>query len=188
MIGKFVKGRVYVFIDAANILYSQKTLNWRVDYKKLKEYFLKECDLGKIFFYTGRVGAYNKQNEFLEKLKLYGYIVKAKEVKRIEVAPNTYEWKGNLDVELTIDALKNSNSFDTCILMSGDSDFASLIDELKDKGKWVVVMSTRGHISRELLQRSKYLDLRKLKDKIRFVEKVDSQKKSGASLTGSPEV
>ena len=45
MIGQFVKGRVFVFVDAANILYSQQTLRWRVDYKKLKEYFEKECGL-----------------------------------------------------------------------------------------------------------------------------------------------
>ena len=171
MIGRFVKERVYVFIDAANILYSQRTLNWRVDYKKLKEYFLKECDLRGIFFYTGRVGAYDKQNKFLKKLESYGYVVRAKEVKRIEIAPNIYEWKGNLDVELTIDVLKNSANFDTCVLMSGDSDFGPLLDELKNRRKWVIVMSTRGHISKELLNRAKYLDLRKLKDKIVFEEK-----------------
>lgn len=171
MIRRFVKGRVYVFIDAANILYSQRTLNWRVDYKKLKEYFLKECDLRGIFFYTGRVGVYDKQNKFLKKLESYGYVVRAKEVKRIEIAPNIYEWKGNLDVELTIDVLKNSDNFDTCVLMSGDSDFGPLLDELKNRRKWLIVMSTRGHISKELLNRAKYLDLRKLKDKIVFEEK-----------------
>ena len=53
MIGQFVKGRVHVFVDAANILYSQQTLHWRVDYRKLKEYFKKECDLKAIYFYTG---------------------------------------------------------------------------------------------------------------------------------------
>ena len=39
MISKFVKGKVAVFIDAANILYSQQTLGWRVDYQRLKTYF-----------------------------------------------------------------------------------------------------------------------------------------------------
>ena len=47
-----MRGRVYVFVDAANILYSQQSLRWRVDYKKLKEYFEKECDLKGIYFYT----------------------------------------------------------------------------------------------------------------------------------------
>lgn len=60
MVGQFVKGGVFVFIDAANILYSQQTLRWRVDYKKLKEYFEKECDLKGIYFYTGKVGKNHK--------------------------------------------------------------------------------------------------------------------------------
>jgi uncharacterized LabA/DUF88 family protein len=38
MIGRFVKGGVFVFIDVANIFYSQKTLGWRISYEKLKQY------------------------------------------------------------------------------------------------------------------------------------------------------
>lgn len=164
MVGQFASGRIYVFVNAANILYSQQTLHWRIDYKKLKEYFEKECDLRAIYFYTGRVGENNKQNAFLEKLKSFGYHVRAKEVKRIKISRNVYEWKGNLDAELIIDALKNSNNFDTCILMSGDSDFAPLLDELKEQKKRVIVMSTKGHISKELLDRAKYINLKKIKD------------------------
>lgn len=168
MIGQFVKGRVYVFVDAANILYSQQTLRWRVDYKKLKEYFEKECDLRAIYFYTGHVGENHKQNLFLEKLKSIGFQVRAKEVKRIKISRNVYEWKGNLDAELIIDALKNTDNFDTCILMSGDSDFAPLIDELKEKKKRVIVMSTKHHVSRELIERAKYVNIKKLKDRISY--------------------
>lgn len=168
MIKQFVKGKVCVFIDAANILYSQQTLRWRVDYKKLKEYFERECDLGAIYFYTGRIGANHKQNSFIKKLEGLGYIVKAKEVKRIKISKSSYEWKGNLDVELTIDALGNINNFDTLILMSGDSDFASLLDAVKSKHKRVLVISTKGHISKELLDRAKYINLKKLKDSIAF--------------------
>ena len=168
MIKQFVKGKACVFIDAANILYSQQTLGWRVDYKKLKEYFESECDLRAIYFYTGRVGADNKQNSFIKKLEKFGYIVKAKEVKRIKISKNTYEWKGNLDVELTIDVLGNINNFDTLILMSGDSDFAPLLDAVKIQGKRTLVMSTKGHISKELLDRAKYINLKKLKDFITF--------------------
>ncbi len=42
MISKFTKGKVTVFIDAANIFYSQKTLKWRISYERLKSYFEKE--------------------------------------------------------------------------------------------------------------------------------------------------
>ncbi len=168
MISQFVKGRVYVFIDAANILYSQQTLQWRVDYKKLKGYFENESNLKDIYFYTGRVGSNHKQNAFIEKLKKLGYVVKAKEVKRIQVSQNTYEWKGNLDVELTIDVLANLHNFDTLVLMSGDSDFAPLLEKVKENHKRVIVMSTKGHIAKELLDRAKYINLKKLKDQIAY--------------------
>lgn len=168
MISKFIKGKVYVFIDAANILYSQQSLGWRVDYNKLKKYFEKECNLGKLFFYTGKIGTDHKQNRFIQKMKKYGYIVKTKEVKFIKITLDTYEKKGDLDVDLAIDVFKHMNEFDTCILMSGDSDFAGLVDELKTRGKRVIVMSTKGHISRELIERAKYINLKKLKDQIIF--------------------
>ncbi len=124
MIGQFVQGRVYVFIDAANILYSQQTLRWRVDYKKLKEYFERECSLRAIYFYTGRVGENYKQNSFLKKLE--------------------------------------------SILMSGDSDFAPLLDAVKAQHKRTLVMFTKGHVSKELLDRAKYVNLRKLRDFISY--------------------
>ena len=170
MISKFVTGRVFVFIDAANILYSQQTLGWRVDYLKLKAYFETECNVRGIYFYTGRVGANNKQHNFLSRLESLGYVVKAKEVKRIQIGKDAYEWKGNLDVELTIDVLKNIPQFDTLVLMSGDSDFAALLDTVKEARRRVIVMSTKGHVSRELLERAKYVNLKKLRDEIAYRE------------------
>ena len=52
MIKQFVTGRVFVFIDAANILYSQQSLRWRVDYEKLKtkNYFLQGIERLKVAF------------------------------------------------------------------------------------------------------------------------------------------
>ena len=94
MIGKFVKGRVCVFIDAANIYYSQRTLRWRLDYRKLKAYFGKECKLIGLYFYTSKIGDHAKQATFLKKLEQYGYKVKSKEVKVIRISKNTFERKG----------------------------------------------------------------------------------------------
>ena len=42
MTGTYVKGKTAVFIDAANIYFSQQSLGWRVDFKKLLGYFRKE--------------------------------------------------------------------------------------------------------------------------------------------------
>lgn len=186
MIGKLSKGKVFVFIDAANILYSQKTLGWRVDYQKLKKYLARECDLKSIFFYTGRVGSLAKQNKFLQKLSKLGYKVYSKEVKFIKVAKDKSVPKGNLDVELAVDMVTRYDEYETAVLFSGDGDFAYAVDYIKKKGKRIIVVSTRGHIARELLKRAKYLDLRKLKNEITL--KRNEDKKSGDTLSSTPEV
>src|SRR3989344_1095945 len=163
MISKFVKGKTAVFIDAANILYSQKTLKWRIDYLKLKKYLEKEVDLVSLKYYTGKVGALEKQLSFLDKLQNMGYRVASKEIKLIKIENSKILQKGNLDVELALDAFKDRNDYDTLLLFSGDSDFSYLLDLLKVDGKKMVVVSTRKHISVDLLKRAKYVDLKKLR-------------------------
>jgi len=167
MIKKFVKGKVYVFIDVENVLYAQRILGWKLSYEKLMKYFKKECGKRtKCFAYTG-VDEYNsKQKKFLDMLDINGYIVRTKSVKRIRTGAGKYKWKGNLDVELALEMIKLKGKFDTAILVSGDSDFAIALDWLKEDHKRVVVMSTRGRVARELLERAKFVDLRKLKEQI----------------------
>jgi len=52
MIGQYVHGKVYVFIDAENVFYSQRTLGWRISYEKLMRYFKAECGDGTKCFIT----------------------------------------------------------------------------------------------------------------------------------------
>ena len=168
MLREYVHGKVGVFIDAANILYSQHTLKWRLDYTKLLQYLRGEMKITVLRYYTGKVGTLEKQLAFIKKLESIGYAVVAKEVKFIKLNDGRLMPKGNLDVELALDVYRQADQFDTLLLFSGDSDFAYLLDLLKQQGKKVVVISTRGHVSKELLDRAKYIDLRKLRE---FIEK-----------------
>lgn len=43
MLHQFIKGKVYVFIDAENVFYAQRTLGWKISYEKLLGYFKREC-------------------------------------------------------------------------------------------------------------------------------------------------
>lgn len=156
-----------MFIDAANTFYAQHTLGWKISYEKMMKYFKEECGEDvKCFIYA----AYdeNKQSEqkFLDMLDINGYILRTKAIKKIRLSADKNKHKGNLDIELAFEMVEFSDNYDTAILMSGDSDFSVPIDRIKKKGKRIIVMSTRGRISRELLERAKYIDLRKLKDKI----------------------
>ena len=165
MISKYIKGKTYIFIDAANVFYAQRTLGWRISYGKLIKYFKKECgEDTKCFIYLAYDETRQSERKFLDMLDINGYILRTKAIKKIRISNNRNKHKGNLDIELAFEMSDLSDSYDTAILMSGDSDFSVPIDRIKRKGKRVIVMSTRGRISRELLERAKYVDIRKLKE------------------------
>lgn len=171
MLKRFIKGKVYVFVDAANIFYTQKSLGWLISYEKLIRYFRKECKLKRIFVYTAFDPKRPQQKKFLDMLEINGYIVRTKEVKKIRIGKGIYEWKGDFDVELTIDMMDNIKKFDSVALLSGDSDFAPIIRRVKERNKTVIVISTKGHISRELIEISdKYINLKKLRNQIELIK------------------
>ena len=138
MIGRHTKGRTAVFIDSANIYFSQKTLGWRIDFRKLIKYFKNETKLSRIAFY-GAINPDNAQErKFHDFLEIIGFVVKHKKIKFIEDKTDPLHGghhKGNVDVELTIDAVHYRNEFDTFVLLSGDGDFEALVRYLKSFGK-----------------------------------------------------
>ena len=120
MINKFVKGKVYIFIDAENILYSQKTLGWRISYKNLMNYFKQECgEDTRCFIYKGVDENNTRQKKFLDMLDINGYILRTKVVKIIKKPKGKNKWKGSLDVELALEMIELREKYDTAILISG---------------------------------------------------------------------
>lgn len=140
-------GRVIVFIDAANIIYSCNDLGWRIAYKKLQEYFQQNTDLVDIYFYSGREPKNSKQESFLAMLSRKGFKLRVKQVKTRKDSSQ----KSNVDVDLAVDMLLLMEQYDTAVLMSGDGDYQAAVDAVQAKGKQVVVISTRKHIAKELI-------------------------------------
>jgi uncharacterized LabA/DUF88 family protein len=81
-----------------------------------------------------------------------GFIVRKKPLKRIvtNMQSATVIEKGNMDVEITIDAVDQRDNFDVAVFCSGDSDFLPLINYLRNNGKKVYVYSSRNSVSSEL--------------------------------------
>ena len=81
------------------------------------------------------------------------FIVRKKELKRINVLTEegeSIEEKGNMDVEIAIDALHNLKKYDIAIFFSGDADFLALISYIKRAGKKVYIFSSKNNVSTEL--------------------------------------
>lgn len=168
------KKRIGIFIDAANIFYSQKTLGWELDYKKFLHYCKTYGRISGAYFYSGVISTNRKQLAFFEAIKKAGYTVITREVKIIRNKHGKIiVHKGNFDVKVAIDMVLKAKEFDIAILASGDSDFQSVVEHLKSIKKKVIVISARGHISRELVKCAsyRYLPLEKIKEDIRKVGK-----------------
>jgi len=147
------------FIDAANVIFSLRSLGWKIDYKKLYGFFRDNCHLQDIYFYTSIRRDNKKDQQWVNMLRRFGYITKIRFLKLFN-NNNKIELKGNLDGYIFVDALDKLDNYDTCFLFSGDSDFEVLIDYLREKNKQVIVCSCRKNCSWELRRKAdKYLSL-----------------------------
>lgn len=173
------KNVIYTFIDASNLWEAQKAKGKFFDYEKLRK-FIKEKFNGssiEIYYYTAypadgtRDYSLDGKHKFFTYLKKgLGFIVRKKELKRIPVitgAGQSIEEKGNMDVEITIDAMHYFKKYDTAILFTGDSDFLALVTFLKTRGKKVFIFSSKNNISEELRTGGDgYLDVLNIKEDI----------------------
>ena len=156
------KATIYVFIDASNLWAAQKVKGRMFDFQKLKSFLNSKYDAKdlKMLYYTAypaegtRDYSLDGRHKFYTYLKKgLGFTVRKKELKRISTHTDTgdsFEEKGNMDVEMTIDALHHMSKYDIAVLFSGDSDFLALINYLKHGGKKVYVYSSKNNISEEL--------------------------------------
>lgn len=98
------------------------------------------------------------------------FTVRKKELKRISVQTEEgpiIQEKGNMDVEIAIDALHHMKNYDEAIIFAGDSDFLSLISYLRKGGKRVIVYSSKKNVSEELRTGADgYMDILKIEELI----------------------
>lgn len=160
--GNQKQNTVYVFIDASNLWAAQKVKGKLFDFEKLKS-FLKgkhQAQSIEIFYYTAYPAAGTRDYSLDGKHKFFtylkrglGFVVRKKELKRITIHSDNgdaIEEKGNMDVEMTIDAIHHINKYETAVFFSGDSDFLALVTYLKQGGKKVYIYSSKNNVSEEL--------------------------------------
>jgi len=157
-------GKVAVFIDAANIIHCYKDTKWKIDLKKLKKYFESKCDLAGIYYYSAYFEENVSQKGFFEMLSRKGYILRMKKIRKITNDDGSTTLKGNCDTDIVVDAVSIMKAYDTAVIMSGDSDFVSLVNLLKGNGKKVIIVSTRWHVAKDLISTADhYVDINKFR-------------------------
>jgi len=160
------KPKARIYIDGANVFYTQKDQGWTIDWVKTIKFLKQRWEVVDIKYYTGLRTNDNKMRSYLKYLDAIGITPITKPLKKIKTNKG-FIFKSNFDVEMTTDILLERSGIDDIILFTGDSDFHSLVKRLKDFGKKVVVFSSRKMIAWELkLSVSEYIFIEDLQKKI----------------------
>src|ERR1700724_3257218 len=119
---------VALFIDGANLYATARTLGFDIDFKRLLEHFHADATLLRAFYYT----AVAEDQEFtsirplLDWLHYNGFTVVTKATKEFVDSSGRRKVKGNMDIELAVDAMELTQHIDEMGLFSGAGDFRSL--------------------------------------------------------------
>ncbi len=136
--------KIALFIDGANLYATAKTLGFDIDYKKLLKEFQSRGTLLRAFYYTAIIEdqEYSSIRPLIDWLDYNGYTVVTKATKEFVDQTGRRKVKGNMDIELAVDAMELAEHVDQIVLFSGDGDFRSLVEAVQRRGVRVTVIST----------------------------------------------
>lgn len=135
-------GKSAVFIDGSNLHATAKALRIDIDYKRLLDHFGN--GLLRAYYYTAIIEdeEFSTIRPLIDWLEYNGFTVVTKPTKEFIDASGRRKVKGNMDVELAVDAMELSQYIDHAILFTGDGDFKHLVCGLQRRGVYVTVVST----------------------------------------------
>lgn len=137
--------KVAIFIDGANLYGAAKALGLDIDYRKLKQEFARMSRLVRIYYYTAIMddAEYSPVRPLVDWLDYNGYSLVTKPVREYtDILTGRKKFKGNMDIDLAVDALSIAPSVDHIIIISGDGDYKRLTEALQKQGCRVSVIST----------------------------------------------
>jgi uncharacterized LabA/DUF88 family protein len=136
--------RLALFIDGANLYAAARTLGFDIDYKLLRQEFMRRGKLLRAFYYTTvfEDEDYSPVRPLVDWLHYNGFAVVTKPAKEYTDSQGRRKVKGNMDIELAVDAMQLVPRVDHIVLFSGDGDFQPLVESLQRQGVRVSVVST----------------------------------------------
>ena len=166
--------KIALFIDGANLYATSRALGFDIDYRKLLSSFQKRGYLLRAYYYTALVEdqEYSSIRPLIDWLDYNGFKVVTKPAKEFtDATTGRRKIKGNMDIELTVDALELVKHVDHYVIFSGDGDFRTLVEALQRHGRKVSIVSTIASqppmISDDLRrQADNFIDLMSLKGEL----------------------
>jgi len=123
--------------------------------------------------------------KFYQSLVEIGYTLRIKAMKVFENDEITVR-KANCDVDLTFDLMRYMSQYSSLVVLSGDGDFAPILEYLKKKKKEITIMARWNRTAKEIRQIAddKFVDFAQLKQVLR-ADKVRKPKHLRRKITGN---
>lgn len=138
--------RVGVFVDVQNMYYSARALyDQRVDFGEILKEAVGDRQLIRAFAYVIEAGK-EEESKFFDALMERGYTLRSKELLRFHGGNE----KGDWDIGMAMDIVKLADKLDAIVLVSGDGDFAELLEYVKSRGCQAEVMAFGSSASSQL--------------------------------------
>ena len=165
--------RIGLFIDGANLHAAARSLGFDIDYKQLLNIFKNQGKLIRALYYTALMEDQKSSpiRSLVDWLDYNGYTMVTKPAKEYTDPAGNRKIKGNMDIEISVDAIEMCEQMDHIVLFSGDGDFRRLVEAVQRRGTRVTVISTvRSHppMAADELRRQAdvFIELEDLKEKI----------------------
>ena len=118
----------YAFIDSQNLNLAIQDQGWKLDWEKFRIYLKDTHKVTKAYLFIG----YVPTNQGLyTSLQNKGYILVFKPTLKLPSGKP----KGNVDGELIMHAILESQNYDKAVIVAGDGDYYCLIEHLKKGNK-----------------------------------------------------
>lgn len=154
--------KTYVFIDAQNVYKGTQSQGWNLDWRKFRVYLADKYRVDKIFLFIGYLSQYQNLYSMLQES---GYIL----IFKPTITRGDGEVKGNVDAELIVECWRREKEYARSVIVTGDGDFTPLVNILKDKKKFAMVIAPNLRYSSSLLRKaagSKILFMDEIKNKV----------------------
>jgi uncharacterized LabA/DUF88 family protein len=136
--------KIALFIDGANLYATAKALGFDMDYRRLLKEFQSRGTLVRAHYYTAVIEdqEFSSIRPLINWLDYNGFTVVTKPTKEFLDANGRRKVKGNMNIELAVDAMHLAGYVDQIVLFSGDGDFRPLVEAVQRRGVRVTVVST----------------------------------------------
>lgn len=169
---KFKNKTAGIFVDEANLFYSQKDLNWHIYWQKVLDFLRQFYDIKIANYYMGmplKKEGFEQNILIKDRLKKEGFEMITKPIKKIYLDNHKkkFKHKCNFDVEITRDVIRNLDKIDLVLLASSDSDFIGLRNDVLSHQKGFIFLCFEYSVAWEI-RRSYHLFFEDIKEKVKF--------------------